>query len=412
MKLLNFITHNAYKLAAISFFVPLRLQVLLLFIGTAVPLASIIINKQRISKNEYLTAVLLGSFYFLYLIYIPFAGVNLHPLLFLCEKKLSLIILPFTVLFINKANENKPFNWMFFVYACAAVCLTANLYILIDYIIHQPSLLFQVYYRQTFERITDTHPTYIGIYIAFSILVLIYRFQNKLISQKNIPFHIILFFFLLVFLLLLSPKMPLIASLLIGLYVFLNLKSGFKKYFILSSLIALTVSGYFLMPSFQQRWQETGCFISKTENSISSFENSLAVRKIILEIDLSMLEAFWIKGTGPGNLQAYLDNYYYYISVNTKTSFGSYNTHNEYLNVWLSFGIIGILLFALLLFFHFWKAYVSGNLLYTYFLVLICFCFLTENLLDRQRGVIFFALLGAYFWSEREAIKKNEIDIS
>lgn len=407
MKIINRISNNAYKLAALSFFVPLKLQVFLLFICTVVPLLTIIINKQNISKKEYLTAFLLGSIYFLYLVYIPFAGVNLHVLLFLCEKKLSLILLPFTVLFINKATENKPaFNWLFFVYACVAACFVANLYILIDYIIHQPSVLFHVYYRQYFEKLTNTHPTYMGIYIAFSICVLLYRFQKNLIPQKYISAHIALFFLLLIFLLFLSPKMPLVALLLIGLYVFLNSKFSLQKYFILLSFLAIVASGYFLIPSFQQRWHETSNFISKTENSSSFIENSLTTRKIIYEIDMNMLGPFWLKGTGPGNLQAYLDNYYFYVSVNTKTLIPSYNTHNEYLNFWLSFGIIGILFFVGLLFFHFRKAYLSGNILYTYFLVLICCCFLTENLLDRQRGVVFFALLAAYFWQENENFEK------
>ena len=385
------------------------MQVLFLFICTVVPLLSIIINNQNITKKEYLTALFLGCFYFLYLIYIPFAGVNLHPLLFLCEKKLSLIILPFTVLFINKATENKPaFNWLFFVYACVGVCLAANLYILINFIIHQPSIIFQVYYRQYFEELTNTHPTYMGIYIAFSICVLIYKFQKNLIPGKHITLHAALGLLLLIFLLFLSPKMPLVALLLIGVYVFINLKFSLKKYFILLSVFIIVVSGYFLIPSFQQRWLETSSFISTPENSFSFSENSLSIRKIIFEIDMNMLKPFWIKGTGPGNLQAYLDNYYYYVSVSTKTLIGSYNTHNEYLNIWLSFGILGILFFAGLLFFHFRKAYLMGNLLYVYFLVLICCCFLTENILDRQRGVVFFALLGAYFWQEKENL--NNID--
>ncbi len=385
------------------------MQVFLLFICTVVPLLSIIINKLHISKKEYLSALLLGSFYFLYLFYIPFAGINLHPLLFLCEKKLSLIILPFSVLFINKATENKPaFNWLFFVYACAAVCLATNVYILIDYIIHQPSVIFHVYYRQYFERITNTHPTYMGIYIVFSICVLIYQFQKNLIPKKYIPTHAILFFLLLIFLLFLSPKMPLVALFLISLHVFLNLKFRLKKYFILVSFLAVIVSGYFFIPSFQQRWLETSSFISKTESSTSLMENSLTIRKIIVDIDMDMLKAFWLKGAGPGNLQSYLDNYYYYYSVSTYTSVGPFNTHNEYLNIWLSFGIIGILLFAGFLFFYFRKAYLTGSILYLYFLVLICCCFLTENLLDRQRGVVFFALLGAYFWQEKN-LKKLEI---
>lgn len=385
------------------------MQVLLLFICTVAPLLSIIINKQIITKKEYLAALFLGSFYFLYLIYIPFAGVNLHPLLFLCEKKLSLIILPFTVLFINKATENKPvFNWLFFVYACVIACFAANLYILIDYLINQPSVIFHVYYRRHFEQLTNTHPTYMGIYIAFSICVLIFQFQKKIIPKKYISLHIALGLSLLIFLLFLSPKMPIVALLLIAFYVFLNLKLSVKKYFILLSFLAVIASGYFLIPSFQQRWLETSSFISKTENSSSFNENSLTARKIIFDIDMNMLESFWLKGTGPGNLQSYLDNYYYYFSIKTYTSIGPFNTHNEYLNIWLSFGIIGFVFFAALLFFHFRKAYLAGNTLYIYFLVLICSCFLTENLLDRQRGVVFFAMLGAFFWMGKQSPNKAD----
>jgi hypothetical protein len=46
----------------------------------------------------------------------------------------------------------------------------------------------------------------------------------------------------------------------------------------------------------------------------------------------------------------------------------------------------------------FWMGVKYQNPLHLYFLVFMSICFFTENYLDRQAGVTFFALMQTLFW--------------
>ena len=76
----------------------------------------------------------------------------------------------------------------------------------------------------------------------------------------------------------------------------------------------------------------------------------------------------------------------------------NYNTHNQYLQVFLDQGVFG---FLLLMFFTFGMLYASlkqKNFIYALFLVVMILNFMTESILETQSGVIFFAFFNTIFF--------------
>lgn len=75
-----------------------------------------------------------------------------------------------------------------------------------------------------------------------------------------------------------------------------------------------------------------------------------------------------------------------------------FNTHNQYLDYQIRYGLLGLLCFLGSLGYAFGKAFKSKNYLYCGFiLIFMTFC-LTENMLQRQAGVVFFAFFNALLY--------------
>ena len=113
----------------------------------------------------------------------------------------------------------------------------------------------------------------------------------------------------------------------------------------------------------------------------------------------------WIFGVGPANVQKELDNCYsaytyrnQYDDFNKKT----YNTHNQYFDVLLKFGIFGLLFFIVFLF---WGINYKSEYYYI-FLLLIFFSMLTENILNRQVGIVFFNFFNCLFFVQHLKTQK------
>ena len=100
-------------------------------------------------------------------------------------------------------------------------------------------------------------------------------------------------------------------------------------------------------------------------------------------------------GVGIEDVQEKLELCYDQKQANFKK--GMYNSHNQYLFVWLSTGILGILVFIYFLGYYFKKAMHYDDHLMISVLVLYSVVFLFENVLSRQSGVIFFSFLVNFF---------------
>lgn len=103
---------------------------------------------------------------------------------------------------------------------------------------------------------------------------------------------------------------------------------------------------------------------------------------------------FFGHGTGdeiPLLKEKYKENHLAYSYVS------SFNAHNQYLSIAIKHGIIGLLIFILAFAYYFKLAVTNKSYIYLVFLIGVCSFFLTENVLDANKGIFFFAFFNSLF---------------
>jgi O-antigen ligase len=94
--------------------------------------------------------------------------------------------------------------------------------------------------------------------------------------------------------------------------------------------------------------------------------------------------------------EKYFEHRYYNSYVN------ELNAHNQFLSMWIKTGIAGLLIFLLVLIVGFADALRHKDAVYTSFMVIITVVSFSENLLDGNKGIFFFAFGYALFYLMRK----------
>jgi hypothetical protein len=108
------------------------------------------------------------------------------------------------------------------------------------------------------------------------------------------------------------------------------------------------------------------------------------------------LENPWI-GVGTGDVQRAFDKKY---SENNSLLAQKYrlHTHNQYLTFFIAFGALGGILFLASLITPWIYALKKQYMLYVYFMIIAAISFFTEDTLETQAGVTFFAFFNSFFY--------------
>ena len=179
---------------------------------------------------------------------------------------------------------------------------------------------------------------------------------------------------------------------------------GFLVSGILSLLVLVFIYGgliYFIQPLNQQFLGAIEKFHPKHAYTLDA--NGFNERLIFWKCSIELIKENVLFGVGIGDLFEELSACYTNIGLPRLNRF---NCHNQYLQMWLSIGIVGFATFISLLVFHFKRAFKSKDSIYLAFLVVICLGFLTESLLELQRGIVFFILISLIFYCSNTSNSK------
>jgi O-antigen ligase len=211
---------------------------------------------------------------------------------------------------------------------------------------------------------------------------------------------------LLLNMILLSAKMPIIAFGLIMLFllirknIFLGMMNK-KRWLIAGSIITLLILGMFIFT----RWGEL--FTGLTYRNIEQQENSVGIRKGITQCGLQLSKEHFLAGIGPQNVQQALNQCYYQFEGDD-FSRHSFNTHNQYLDSLISHGILGLVLLLIMIIYPIVQAIRLKDPILLSFTLLIALCMLTENILSRQAGVVFYAFFNSILLNQAYSQKSRQ----
>lgn len=333
------------------------------------------------------------------------------------EKKLSLVALPLI------AATGRPFaNGSFrilrygFIGSCLAVALASLIATMISYL-HpfSPVQNFDPYTTEQFHalfptqtqgweyfsylqlgRWIDIHPAYFSLYLILCILMTLQEIFDQGRAGFFQLFTIILFSF---FISLLSSRMAVISFGVTVTYIVLHNFQERKKlqrgFAVLACLFAFLSISIWVNPVSRFRvWIEplsTPLTLDHTTRW-----NSVNLRLLEWRASSSAGKTFWPFGAGTGDGQNILQPYYSNYDLGILAF--PLNSHNQYLQTIIELGLAGIIMLLFCLYLPVYRAF-QHNSLHFSFIVLFGLMCLSESMLARQKGIVFFALFQSLFLS-------------
>lgn len=227
------------------------------------------------------------------------------------------------------------------------------------------------------------HPIYLSIYIGIAIIFSLTLFKENKPKTKYFIFFALPI--LIAFTAILNKKGPIIYLAVIGFFFLIKNKFNFKKIVYITPLFILLAGLIVFIPRYknENKFEEL-LEIGNNKNSSSG------LRLQIYGCALQEIAKSPICGYGWGDVKTVLSNCYAR-RTSEELLKNNYNSHNQYLSILLSIGVLGFLAFVYYLFYIF-KIFNQSNSQALFFLTLyFCLNMLTENILEREDGVIVIA---------------------
>jgi len=343
-------------------------------------------------------------------------------------KQITIFLFPLLFCF-NPLDFKKYKSQLLEVFAL--VCTATIIYLYLDVFItirhyHLPwSMIVSSYFtNHNFSEPINIHATFFSMQIAIGLVYML----SVLIKQRTLYsklFYLACCGILTAGLLQLSSKSIFIALMIVVNvafpYFLLQGRQRLKFILISGSLSLLVIIGIINSGTFKER------FIKQLKNDLTEtpVDEVTDSRLARWNVSMGFIAKAPVIGYGAGSEIRLLHETFF-----DKKLYSSFlnglNTHNEYLSFLLKSGIIGLAIYLATLVFGFNIALRQKDFLFFTFMTLIAMVSLSENFLDVDKGIIFYAFFFSFFvfssekWegdfsSESEVLshklKESEIEI-
>lgn len=404
----------AYILCALVFALPFITHLL----SYGVILACIATLLQNDFKRKFIKAIrnkgfiLIVAFYLLNVIGMLYTK-NLNRGFHMLQVKLTLILIPFIV-FVSSISINKYIRLIAIGYIAgnflsAIMCIMISFFLTFQNGVFSPSV-YNGFYDWSFFKLLIAgythfnysflshfiHVNYFSMYLLLATYIVYHELTDKwgkLGTGGKLALLLLIVFFM-VTILLLQSRAAILSFLIIAFIeiVFFMRKPG---YFGVKISAILFISAIVFLILFK-----SGRFIKITE-SVENFNyeklKEKELRISLWESSFSLIGQHPLIGVGTGDVK---DEYRKIYNERLKKITGGkyYNAHNEFLQITMQLGIIGILFLLLLIFWPLmqYKGYGYRLKYEFFFIVVIIINFSFESMLNRFNGVIFFSLFYSF----------------
>lgn len=346
--------------------------------------------------KPYAVNSLLFLTYFLSLLYTS----NIQSGLGLLTTELSLIIMPLGFFLISGnsvVTERLIKNRHFFLYSFFCSCVILACFIIfkatffVDF--ETSKVLINPFLKEldtNFYWFSD-HPIYLSLAISLSLIISLFLLKKRNIFKFLIYFGI---FLQLTAITIMSRKGVIIALVITFLIVLLfkyklSLKSMFYS-FLFFGFMGVVIFTFSI--DTIKRFEEV--FDKKSYGAVQEF-SSTSIRYNIYKCCFTLTQENLLLGYGIGDVKEILRDCY---KNNSEVLYkGNFNSHNQYLGIFLISGVLGFLFFIYTIVFNFKLFFKRKDYMASSIFILFLLIMLFENILDRQNGVILFSLYINYF---------------
>jgi O-antigen ligase len=232
------------------------------------------------------------------------------------------------------------------------------------------------------------HPTYLSMYVLLSALISLESlFDITLTFSKRYLWSAAAIIFTIVIYLLSSRAGVIAAFIVLSIYFIIKFYRRVSKVYIIVFLI-IAASGSVVMLKTNERLK-----YSLEELSDSGINGTFAKdsRYLIWKSALGVIRSNLVLGVGTGDASEELKKEFKNRGY-TEGYYDNLNAHNQFLEILLENGIIGLLIFLSLLGYTFYIAISERNLLLGLFILMMLVFFMFETILNRLAGITFFPL--------------------
>lgn len=229
------------------------------------------------------------------------------------------------------------------------------------------------------------HPSYVGVMIVLLIIILMCYEGFKNFREEKALYRLTLIV-LIFFILQTNSRISFLCLLLFLIYFFLR---NWNKKSILQ-LLSLFIILFLLSLKFD--------YLFNKITSVLSHDGKITFDRWPRWVAIFQENNFWgNKWIGVGKEKAqFIYNEAYFKNGFLQALNENYNAHNQYLDFFVSNGIIGLLVFIIALFYFFIKTYKS-ILPVCFILIVMIFC-INETIFGRSSGLIFFSFFYTFFY--------------
>jgi O-antigen ligase len=385
-KLTKFLPQLLYYMTALMFLMPVvprGVRPVLIGVYALLAICSKILDKENFKWNYFLLNSSLFIFYLMSLLYTEDISYGMRKI----STGAALLVFPLVIACMSKRcltyilDRRYQLMW-YYIVATLILCVGAFIIFSQQYSFDEVILHFINIIRTDISG-WKIHPIYLSMHIGVSMLFSLFLVQQKL-NWKKLLLLILINAVLIGFLLIMIKKGPIIALILVAAYLVLMFKN--KNLYIVFGLgLAGLVATIILNPKVNERFSE----LLQVKNADASLTNSTNIRYSIYQCVTSVVPDAGIFGYGIGDGKNKLVECYQedaqFLADNR------YNSHNQFLGIILNVGYLGLLFFALFLLYHLIRAFYKKNYLFIAILLFYCIVMFSENILERENGVLFFA---------------------
>ncbi len=332
---------------------------------------------------------------------------------FIIERKLSLIAFP-VILFSAPKLASKQIRVILlsFIVSCLIVSAVCLVMAAIKYR-SAPDLNLFAYHE--LSKNVGMHAAYLSLYMCFCIGILLYVYYQevKTFSVIKKALYAIALIILFAMVMLLSSRLQ-ILMLIVGILIYLIYRLGLNKN-IYKTIFGVIVIGILLFglilafPKNRERFKEAINY--DQQYGLSKKWGEKQMRYLIWSSCLELICEKPLIGWGTGNTQDELEKVYKRNEYISLTYFDNtrFNAHDQFLETTIALGLVGLFILLAGIISAIRVALRNKNYLYIIFISAFIISCITESMLERQNGLVFFAFFNSFLLLNN--LNKNEKEI-
>ncbi|MFD2529541.1 O-antigen ligase family protein [Polaribacter marinaquae] len=403
MKTFSLKKNSFYILVLISMFplLPKAVESILMILFFLVSLIIFFKNKKHCCKSNVFQVFNLSSLFVIYLISTLYSE-NLSEAFNFILRVTPIFLFALTLGILNPIITKKKKKFLLNTYFFSV--FTALLIVHTHLIFNVSGEITSWEYRNAFEEYTKVHGTYFSLWTGFAVLIILNKVCNLKFNKKNfiiISLYLIVLSYCIYWQFIIAARLPLFVTLLLSFVLLLKqLEKRIAIYIFFMAITLALVIGFVNLNTIKNKIDfkiPQGKY--ELKHNVMSSED---IRAGIYFCSYKIIKQSVLYGIGIGDVNDNLNKCYESEIDSDVYQIFHYNSHNQYLQIILASGLLGLLFFLYNLLILLKLSIRNKDNLFFALNMFLIICFFTENILSRHDGVIFYSFFTAIFYFNKE----------